>query len=129
MQHGYGLIATPESVTARVMEALERKVLQPPAATALLREYFETMLEEATTAYSAGDDGISDAPLDELEQTALLFVHYDADGDGLLSHDECGAHTHSHPQCGSVARATPRPAPHRTVTHVGPRAAQIRRPD
>lgn len=84
----YGADVSAGAVAARIMSALERKVLQPPAATALLRGYFDKMIEAIETAYSAGDDGVSAAPLDELEQTALLFAHYDADGDGLLSRDE-----------------------------------------
>ena len=78
-----------ERARLTLLRALEPNVLQPPEATAELRAYFCTVALAVQSAGAAGVDnafvGTDDV---ELEQAALLFAHFDADGDGLLSRDE-----------------------------------------
>ena len=51
------------------------------------------MIEQIASPYlGAGDnDAVSGSSDDDLEQTALLLCHYDADGDGVLSSAEFSA--------------------------------------
>ena len=87
----YGSVVTPEEIKARLFKALEINILGPHNIE--LYGYFETMAEQIASPYlGAGeDDAISTSSDDDLEQTALLFCHHDADGDGVLNHDEFSA--------------------------------------
>lgn len=76
-----------ERARLTLIRALEPRVLQPPDATAELRSYFCTVALAAESAHG-GEDGFSGTSDEELEQAALLFAHFDADSDGLLSRDE-----------------------------------------
>ena len=87
----YGHMLSREEVHARLFAALEHRVLH--AHNKELRGYFERVLEQIASPFagSGEDDAISSSSDDDLEQTALLFCHHDADGDGVLSHDEFAA--------------------------------------
>jgi len=68
---------------AMLLRAL-RRVLSPAAQTTELRDYFIRAVKCCTSTHSA-EDGFSDLSMGDLEQIALLFMHFDADSDGLLS--------------------------------------------
>jgi len=85
----YGTTVTRVEIRERVLRALQRsRVLTP--TTSELSGYFERVVEQITSPFSGSgeDDAVSSSSDDELAQTAILFMHYDADGDGLLSHTE-----------------------------------------
>lgn len=51
------------------------------------------MIEQISSPFGrvGADDGISTSSDEDIEQTALLFCHYDQDGDGLLNASEFAA--------------------------------------
>lgn len=82
---------TRAEVRERITGALERRVLGKHNPE--LRGYFDHVIEQMASPYlgSGEDDAISGSSDEDLEQTALLLCHHDADGDGLLSREEFGA--------------------------------------
>ena len=88
---GYGEQVTEAEVTSRILGALEHRVLTP--ANPELRGYFAMAATRTTSPFggTGDDDAISKASDQDIEQTALLFCHYDADGDGVLNYDEFAA--------------------------------------
>ena len=87
----YARAPTRDELAVRVMTALDRRVLAPRAQKLELRAYFEMVVDQIASAFGAGDDAISAAAPDDLEQSALLLCQYDADGDGRLSPSEFSA--------------------------------------
>ena len=87
----YGHLITRDEVRARLLGVLEARVLGRHNAE--LRGYFETLIAQLASPFAGvgEDDAISSASDEDLEQTALLFMHYDTDGDGLLTRDEFAA--------------------------------------
>ena len=72
----------------RVIGALEQRVLTRHNKE--LRGYFERVVEQCASPFAGTgeDDAISASSNADIEQTALLLCHHDADGDGLLSREE-----------------------------------------
>ena len=85
----YGTTVTRVEIRERVLRALQRSRVLTPTNSELIG-YFERVVEQIASPFagSGEDDAVSSSSDDELAQTAILFMHYDADGDGLLSHAE-----------------------------------------
>lgn len=84
----YGQGISPAEVRHRVLRALERRVLSGNKEE--LRGYFEVVIAQIASPFAGAgeDDAISSSSDEDIEQTALVFCHYDLDGDGLLSLSE-----------------------------------------
>ena len=69
------------------MSTLERRVLNEHNHE--LREYFSKVVRQMSSLSVDGmEDGVALSTEEDLEQMALLFAHYDVDGDGFLSRAE-----------------------------------------
>ena len=88
MQEDYGNLLTESEVRQRILRVLGRRVLH--AHNRELAGYFEMMAAQCSSPFSGSGetDAISGTSDEDLEQTALLLCHHDADGDGLLSRKE-----------------------------------------
>ena len=87
----YGSKLSQAEVRQRIFQTLERRVLS--GHNKELRGYFEVVVENMASPFlgSGEDDALTTTSDEDLEQTCLLFCHFDADGDGLLCHEEFAA--------------------------------------
>jgi hypothetical protein len=76
-----------ERALRRLMKVLERRVFNERNLD--LRNYFSNVVWQMQSLTAGGaENGMTMSTEEDLEQMALLFMHYDVDSDGVLNRDE-----------------------------------------